>query len=76
MPRSNSQTSPRRGSILFLVQEREKGAASLADLLIRYLAGIKGHITRATEYFNRKGLPIARSQCLESFEQFDPRVCS
>jgi len=66
MPRSNSQTSPRRGSIRFLVQEREKGPASLADLLVRYRAGIKGQITRTAQYFNRKGLPIARRQCLKS----------
>jgi hypothetical protein len=65
IPRSNSQTSPLRGGILFLIQECGEGSANLSDLFVRYRARIEGKISRAPEYLDRKRLFLTRRQGLE-----------
>lgn len=71
IPRSNSQTSPRRGGILFGIQQREQRAACLADFLVCYRAGIKRQCPGAAQDFNREGLLVSGRQGLEGLKEFD-----
>jgi hypothetical protein len=70
MPRSNSQTSPLRGGILFLIQEREQGAACLSDLLVWKRTGVERQLSRTPQHLNREGLSIGGWQGLKGFEEF------
>ena len=68
MPRSNSQTSPRRGSTLLLVQECDKGSPCLSDFLVGKRTGVERNLSCAPQYLNGKGLPITGRQRLKGLE--------
>ena len=71
IPRSNSQTSPRLGGILFVIQESEQKAASLSDLRVRDRTGIKRQFSRAPQYLYRESLSVAWRQGFKCHEEFD-----
>jgi hypothetical protein len=66
MPRSNSETSPRTGGILFLVKEGRQRSARFANLLVRQFAGIERKLTRPAQDLHKEGLLVSHSARLRN----------
>ena len=71
MPRSNSQTSPLRGGILVLIQERDQRAASFSNLFVSDRTRIKRQLPRPAQNLYRERLLVAGREGLEGVEEFD-----
>lgn len=71
MPRSNSQTSPLGGGILFLIQECEQRTTAFSNLLVRDRTGFNGQLSRSPEDFYRERLLVTGREGLEGVEEFD-----
>ena len=68
-PKSISQTSPRAGNGIFVIEVFEKRAGSRSDFIVRERTGVEGQ--RAAKHFlrKRKGPLFVRRQGFECFEQ-------
>ena len=74
IPRSNSQTSPRRGGIyrlvFFPVQKGKKRATRLAYFVVGDRAGIEREVAGAPQHFDDEGLLFGGWQGLEGAKEF------
>jgi hypothetical protein len=66
-PKSISQTSPRTGAGIFLIEHVEKRVGSRADLIITQRAGVKWQ--RTAKHFLREGTLFNHRQGFEGVEQ-------
>jgi hypothetical protein len=70
-PRSNNQTSPRQGCILFLVEEAEERLAGLSNLAIRKRPGIERQVPSPSQDFHSNSLLVADRKRVESIQKIE-----